>query len=86
MYFQGSRAGPNVKSRLMTPTYPGSSTRCAKFWYNMYGANMGTLNVYAKSGRSLGAAIWSLSGDQNQGWQLAQATIPSGQDYKVSAI
>ncbi|KAL8608892.1 hypothetical protein ACOMHN_065230 [Nucella lapillus] len=85
MYVKGSNRGANTKARLLSPAYPGTRPMCLHFWYNMYGSNMGTLNVYAKptSGSALGAPIWKLSGNQGQGWQVAQKTIPAGAGYSV---
>ena len=42
------------------------------FYYNMYGAAMGILNVYANN-----SLIWSLSGNQGQGWNLVQIPLTS---------
>ena len=86
MYMEADNHNRNAKARLISPTYPGSSTMCLQFWYNMYGANVGKFNVYAKgvSGTSLGAPIWTLAGNQGQDWQLAQQTIPGRGQYSVS--
>ena len=86
MYMEADNHNQNAKARLISPTYPGSSTMCLQFWYNMYGANVGKFNVYAKgaSGTSLGAPIWTLAGNQGQDWQLAQQTIPGRGQYSVS--
>ena len=86
MYMEADNHSPNAKARLISPTYPGSSTMCLEFWYNMYGADVGKLSVYAKgtSGTSLGAPIWSLSGNQGQDWQLGQQTFPGRRQYSVS--
>jgi len=83
MLFDAARTGQNGKARLLSPSFPGSTTRCLQFWYNMYGNNMGTFNVYAKSGNSLGAPIWTLTNDQGQGWQLAEVTVPAGQSFNA---
>ena len=50
------------KARLNSPIYSRTTTpSCLKFWYNMNGRNIGTLNVYAVlSGRY--QRIWSKSG------------------------
>jgi hypothetical protein len=85
MYLDANRVGQNAKARLVSPTYQATSTRCLQFWYNMYGADMGTLRVYTQVANSLGSPIWALSSDQGQGWQLAEATLQAGaQPYNVS--
>ena len=45
----------------------------------MYGASLGTLNVYQKVGASLGNAIWTVSGDQGlrRTWLKGQVTLNS---------
>ena len=77
---------PYAKARLVSPTYPGSSTMCLEFGYNMYGANVEKLSMYAKgsSGTSLGVPIWLLSGNQGQDWLLAQHTLPDRCQYSLS--
>jgi len=49
-----------------------STNPSLSFYYNMYGAAIGTLNVYANS-----SLIWSLSGNQGQGWNLVQIPLTS---------
>ena len=65
------------KARLSSPSYTTSVTGCAiDFWYHMYGATTGTLNVYVKdtiSGRNF--TIWTKSGNQGNKWQRATVNI-----------
>ncbi len=44
-----------------------------EFWYNMYGQSMGTMSVVVSgdNGLTWSAPVWSLSGDQGQGWKQA---------------
>lgn len=84
MYMQASTHRPNQKARLTSPTYPGSTTKCLKFWYNMYGSDVGTFNVYVKNGNNLGAPFLTFKGNQGQGWQLAEMTVPQYGHYAVS--
>ena len=46
--------------------YPG----CLKFQHHMYGADMGTLNVYQES-----SLIWNKTGDQGSQWHLAEISL-----------
>ena len=48
-----------------------SSNPTLTFSYNMYGTNVGTLNLYANN-----ILIWTLSGDQGQGWNSVQLGLP----------
>ena len=76
MYIEGSSPNyPNVGPFTLTSecfdlSITGNPT--LSFYYNMYGAAMGTLNVYANS-----SLIWSLSGNQGQGWNLVQIPLTS---------
>lgn len=53
----GSKVTPqqrNQKARLISATYPATNQNsdCFKFWYHMYGAGIGALNVSLKQIRS----------------------------------
>ncbi|XP_052768032.1 uncharacterized protein LOC128208511 [Mya arenaria] len=70
---------PVVRDRL-------NYTQCLRFWYNMNGASIGTLNVYlqAVDGTDIpGKRIWSLAGNQGPDWQFAQVTVISDFDFKI---
>jgi hypothetical protein len=64
MYIEASaprRRGDNA--RLLSPIYNKSTQpSCLKFWYNMYGSSMGTLNVYTVLG-GVYRKVWSRSGE-----------------------
>lgn len=68
------------ESEEFQPT--GSSGRCLKFWYHMYGSSIGRLNVWMSSNGSTGQ-IWTLSGDQRNKWFYAQAPVRSTDVYQV---
>jgi hypothetical protein len=49
------------------------------FWYHMYGAAMGTLNVdYSTDGGANWANLWTLTGDQGDLWKQAIVELPAG--------
>jgi hypothetical protein len=52
--------------------------RCLSFWYHMYGADMGTLNVLVD-----GSSVWTRTGDQGNSWKKADITIEKTTNYKV---
>ncbi|KAH3880088.1 MAM and LDL-receptor class A domain-containing protein 1-like [Dreissena polymorpha] len=38
---------------------------CVQFWYHMYGADIGSLNIYIATGSQLpGKLLWTVSGNQ----------------------
>ena len=78
---------PNDKARLESEEFQptGSSGRCLKFWYHMYGSSIGSLNVWLNSNGSSGM-IWSLSGGQQNQWRYGQAPVSSSNVYQVSTF
>ncbi|MDB9809160.1 M12 family metallo-peptidase [Flavobacteriales bacterium] len=76
MYVESSSPNyPNVGPFSLTSEcfdLSGLTNPSLSFYYNMYGAAMGTLNVYSNS-----SLVWSLSGNQGQGWNLVQIPLTS---------
>ena len=50
----------------------------------MYGTTIGTLNVLLLQNRTRSSPIWTLSGNQGNLWRIAQVTLNSPLDFKVS--
>ena len=71
-------------ARLIGPNQRATSGKCLQFFYHMYGANMGTLNVYLKRNGRLYSSIWSSSGNKGDIWRPAQVTVSSAVDYQVN--
>ncbi len=73
-YLYTESSSPNYPAKtalLYTPTFDASSLSIPylSFHYHMYGAMMGTLNVnISNNGGSSWATIWTLSGNQGDGW------------------
>ena len=76
MYIEASSPNyPNIGPFTLTSEcldLSNSINPSLSFYYNMYGAAMGTLNVYANN-----SLIWTLSGNQGQGWNLVQIPLTS---------
>ena len=88
MFVEASFASRGQKARLVSGRFSPTTTRgfCVKFWYNMYGVNIGTLNVLVKNrvGNATERIVWSLSGNQLGGWKQGQAPVVSRTDsYQV---
>jgi len=49
------------------------------FYYNMFGADMGSLNVAVNDD-----VVWTMSGNQGSSWKLANVNISAGENSKVS--
>ncbi len=71
MYIEASyprKAGENAKLAVAVPDNGNRS--CLSFYYHMYGASAGTLNVYNGNTKVVG-----LSGNQENNWLLKQTNL-----------
>ena len=83
MYIETSsprQQGDNAK--LTSPSLKFSGNMCLKFYYHMYGSDIGTLNVNIH-----GNKVFTASGDQGNKWLIAviDVNLSSGQ-YVVREI
>ena len=89
MYIEASLPRTRGDNALLTSEefFPTSSSgRCLKFWYHMYGVNIGSLKIYYKT-NSTRQILWGLSGQQSSkhsDWKFGQAPIRSKVVYQVS--
>ncbi|XP_033726981.1 MAM and LDL-receptor class A domain-containing protein 1-like [Pecten maximus] len=85
-YLYAETSSPRVQgdvARMVSILSMPATARCLKFWYYMFGSNVGTLAV-ATSGTSLAKnSIWSLTGDQGASWKQVTLDIPSTDGLKV---
>ena len=83
MYIETS--SPRVKgdnAKLDSPLLQFSGNMCLKFYYHMYGATIGTLNVIINS-----KTVFSASGDKGNKWLDTEITISSLSGmYKVRNV
>ena len=64
MYIEtSSPRQPGDKARLLSPKLQFSGKMCLQFYYHMYGAAMGTLNVIIN-----GATVFTASGNKGNRW------------------
>ncbi|KAL9986065.1 hypothetical protein ACROYT_G000134 [Oculina patagonica] len=71
MYIEASyprKAGENAKLAVAVPNNGNPS--CLSFYYHMYGASAGTLNVYSSKTK-----VFSVSGNQENNWILKQTNL-----------
>ncbi|XP_048242500.1 MAM and LDL-receptor class A domain-containing protein 2-like [Haliotis rufescens] len=69
---------------LESSIYTQSGPNCQlTFWYNMYGANVGKLNVLVKTVQGGIVSLWSKTGNQGQPWQQANLTIGSRTKFAI---
>ena len=85
MYVEASSPRGNGDKARMYRSYTGlaSGGSCLVFWYHMFGADIGRLNVYVVSqGKN---TSWNMIGQQGNQWAKGQITIP-GTSGNASAI
>ena len=72
-------------SEFMERHYTTVKPYCLRFWYHMKGADIGTLNLYIKTGAGSTneQIVWSLSGNQGNSWKFGTAPMYSKIDYQV---
>ncbi|CAJ1072730.1 MAM and LDL-receptor class A domain-containing protein 2 [Xyrichtys novacula] len=71
-------------ARMSSPLYPAGKGACVQLWFHMYGAGMGSLNIYQQSEDEKQVLIFSETGDQGQLWRFAQASlVPRIQPYRI---
>lgn len=72
------------KCWLQSQRFGATKGSCISFWYNMNGANIGTLNVYVAYSTGGNSTVWTLSSDQGATWKNGQAPLMSNVAYSVS--
>ena len=80
------KTGDNALLNSQRMDATGSTGKCVKFWYHMYGSSIGTLNVYIQTGSSNASRtlLWTLTGNQRNQWYLGQIPHTSSVGYRVS--
>ena len=87
-----SPRAPGHKARLVSEQFNSiaQTPRCLTFWYHMYGADIGKLNVIYKlpSGANTETLLWNLTGQQQTSqtaaWRYASVPVASNTDHSVS--
>ena len=71
MYIEtSSPRKPGEKAKLaLTPPHSGKQS-CLSFYYHMYGASAGTLNVYNGN-----KTIFNVSGNQGNNWVMVESNV-----------
>ncbi|XP_072014819.1 MAM and LDL-receptor class A domain-containing protein 2-like [Amphiura filiformis] len=73
------------KARLISKTYPASDGQCMRFWYHMYGKDVGTLRVivYDTVTGIDSQPLWTQTGHQEDVWRFGQITVASPNPYSL---
>ncbi|KAM4707614.1 MAM domain-containing protein 2 [Discoglossus pictus] len=86
MYIEASNMVYGQKARLISKSLraiPGK--QCLTFFYHMYGAGVGLLNVYLRteSNKNTDNLLWSRRGEQSITWLKAQIEYESKKEHKI---
>ncbi|KAI1289896.1 MAM and LDL-receptor class A domain-containing protein 2 [Halotydeus destructor] len=77
------------KAVLVSPQFPVTDSErglCMKFAYHMFGSGIGNLSVSVRTygnGSSTQKALWRISGEQGNKWNLAQVAVSSSEPFIV---
>ena len=86
MYIEASsprKKGDNAM--IGSAVFTSTSTCKVRFFYHMYGRDIGTLNVYIRTNTTGPMRkIWSKTGDQGDKWVKATASISVPTNFQVS--
>ena len=71
MYIEtSSPRKPGEKAKLLLTVPDNGKQSCLSFYYHMYGASAGTLNVYNGN-----HTIFNVSGDQGNNWHIVETDV-----------
>ena len=87
MYYYVESSSPNYPGKVFityTPTFDISATpgKVLSFWYHMYGAEMGDLEIGAIDGNGY-TLLDTISGDQGNQWNFAYYPILAVDSFKI---
>jgi hypothetical protein len=74
---------------LISPTYSSTAAlgECFKFFYQLNGKSIGSLNIWLRQSGQLTKKLWEInpekSGNLGKKWRLAQTTIKSDIDFEM---
>ena len=79
------------RCRITTPQLNYVGSVCVRFYYHMYGNDMGELRVYRQSGGNYSTShsdIWSTSGNKGSDWhkELVEVELTGNEDRVSVAI
>lgn len=68
---------PNDRAILKSMKLAGTTDRCLRFYYNMNGVSIGSLNIYIQRDGETATQVWSRTGNQQDIWRLGTLTLAS---------
>ncbi|XP_063956689.1 MAM and LDL-receptor class A domain-containing protein 1-like [Lytechinus pictus] len=72
-----SSTNSNDAARIYSNALQAGTPMCMTFWFHMYGAHVGQLNVgYGNTdGNTEGSVVWTKSGDQGYNWMVGHVAL-----------
>ncbi|XP_072182120.1 MAM and LDL-receptor class A domain-containing protein 1-like [Diadema setosum] len=85
VYARASEASPGDKARLFSPAYTDTESECVKFWYHMYGDDLGQLSVYTEDQvtQTYSDPLFTRTGPSHDSWRFGQVTVSASHRYKA---
>ena len=80
-----NRTGFFADAHLVSPFFKQAGKQCQfKFWYHMWGPNIGYLQVYFRR-NSRDKRLFSIAGNQGNMWKQGMVNVPKcANDFQVS--
>ncbi|XP_066292099.1 enteropeptidase-like isoform X2 [Branchiostoma lanceolatum] len=75
MYTEASGSSTGANASLTLPIMRSDGQHCLRWFYHMYGSDMGTLNVYVSQPRYPDMLVWTRSGNQGNRWLPAMISV-----------
>ncbi|KAK3088625.1 hypothetical protein FSP39_021462, partial [Pinctada imbricata] len=85
-YLLAEMSSPRIrgdKAHFVSKVDLPATKMCLKFYYSMFGRNVGTLSVYTKDSSNVMQQVWSKSGNQGDKWEAQNIDIPATDELKV---
>ncbi|XP_014680989.1 PREDICTED: MAM and LDL-receptor class A domain-containing protein 1-like [Priapulus caudatus] len=71
------------RALLKSTEFTGGTKRCLVFWYYMYGAYLGTLNIIVNTIPGKNTTVWSKTHEQGPVWHLAEVDLNIAENYVI---
>ncbi|XP_006819777.1 neuropilin-1-like [Saccoglossus kowalevskii] len=86
LYIEGSNREIGNKANIITPILEYRSAHiCVRFYYHMYGAHIGALNVYiGNHGNSSDLLIWNMTSESEDEWLKADIDMHLEDGYRMT--
>ncbi|CAH1274043.1 CSMD3 [Branchiostoma lanceolatum] len=75
LYTEASSGSTGATASLALPIIRSDGQHCLRWFYHMYGSDMGTLNVYVSQPQYPDMLVWARTGDQGNRWHPATTSV-----------